>query len=115
MSKTSHQLSRHEKDNDGIGSVLSFIGGVVFIAAVVSYTVYNNQAIREEIEKQIGALLGATRNVIEKTREIMIKINEINELLNPGGEAETLIETAADSLEAQNVEYDSFWENIVDI
>ena len=101
------------KKGSKIVHFISFIGGVVFVTSVVGITVYNNQTIRDEIEKQLKALLETTRDAIIQVMTVIEKVNEINRLLKPEvPDKQEPVNSNPEQKALPGENYDSSWDKL---
>ncbi|MCL2632646.1 MAG: hypothetical protein FWD45_06145 [Coriobacteriia bacterium] len=61
--------------------VLSVLGGTFFLSTVVGFTITRNQRLREEITQQIINLLAVSKSIIQQTRFVIERIDNITQLL----------------------------------
>ena len=82
MRKTSQLSSDKETKREGSSNqALSFIGGLVFIALIVGYTISQNQRLREELELQLKSALEISKGIIAQISLVVDSVNSIGQWL----------------------------------
>ncbi|MDR0459020.1 MAG: hypothetical protein LBG68_00950 [Coriobacteriales bacterium] len=82
MRKTSQPSSDRETKREGSSNqVLSFIGGLVFVALIVGYTISQNQRLREELELQLKSALEVSKGIITQISLVVDSVNSISQWL----------------------------------
>ena len=80
MSKSPPQPTE-EKPSPNSGNIASFLGGLAFFTIVVGFTIAQNQKLREEISRQIKAVLEVSRDAIQQARLVMVRLDSISQLI----------------------------------
>ena len=104
MRKPSQQSSdRENKRERSSNQVLSFIGGLVFITLIVSYTINQNQRLREELEIQLKSALEISKGIISQISLVVDSVNSISQWLKVDQNSlQTITNMAAASSLANN-------------
>ena len=82
MSKRSRSLAKgEEKERAKGGKVISFLGGLVFVTAVIGFTVVKNRSLYDEISRQTNNVLTVSKNIISQVQLVADRINGISKLI----------------------------------
>jgi hypothetical protein len=82
MSKRSRSLAKREaKESAKGGKVISFLGGLVFVTAVIGFTVVKNRSLYDEISRQTNNALTVSKNIVSQVQLVADRINGISKLI----------------------------------
>jgi hypothetical protein len=99
-----------EKDNRHL---ISFIGGLAFFSLVVGFTIAQDQRLREELSRQIKAILDISYEAVKQARQIVNRLNAISQSGRPNStEAEWLSGPSRDMDSRGLEEYQEFWDDL---